>query len=110
MSVTREMKDALKLRDKTGSDEAFRQLIQRRTAGRMARIDAMPKALRECVHDYGLFVVDTLLQAGVTKPKQVRHIVETILDEFSPTRQTRSSQGTLSDYYRPIRPTPKAGE
>lgn len=65
---------------------------QRRSA-RMSKIDAMPPGLRELVNDYGLMTVQTLLDVGVTKPKQIRHVVEVILDEFSPTRGSKSAQG-----------------
>jgi hypothetical protein len=59
----------------------------------MATIDAMPPELRSCVKDYGLTVVNTFLQIGVSKPKHIRHAVEAILDEFSPTRGAFSRQG-----------------
>lgn len=54
----------------------------------------MPPDLRECVYLYGLRTVNTLLDLGITKPKHIKHVVETILDEFSPTRGTSSAQGT----------------
>jgi hypothetical protein len=51
---------------------------QGRRRRRMERIDAMPVDIRACVHDYGLSVVDACLQAGVTKGRHIRHIVETV--------------------------------
>ena len=59
----------------------------------MNRIDSLPPEIRACIHDYGLAVVNSLMQIGVTKPNHIRNVVETILDEFSPTRGTHSGQG-----------------
>lgn len=69
------------------------KLVEIKRRERMEKIDALPKELRECVHDYGFAVVKVLAEMGVTKPKNVRHIVETILNEFSPTRGSFSIQG-----------------
>lgn len=60
---------------------------------RMERIDAMPADLRALVHVYGLAVVETCTALGVTKARHIKHIVETVLDEFSPTRGSYSQQG-----------------
>lgn len=68
--------------------------VDRRRKARMESVDNMPEDIRACVHDYGLAVVTAIRNSGVTKAKNIRHIVETVLDEFSPTRGTASSQGT----------------
>lgn len=60
---------------------------------RMATIDGMPADLRALVNDYGLNIVQQFLNFGIRNPKQIRHLVETVLDEFSPTRGTFSGQG-----------------
>lgn len=60
---------------------------------RMDRVDALPADVRDLVHDYGLNVVQAMLDSGVTKPRNMRHIVETVLNEFSPTRGASSYQG-----------------
>lgn len=60
---------------------------------RMEKIDALAPDIRELVHEYGWSVVNACLDMGVTKANRIRHIVETVLDEFSPTRSTFSSQG-----------------
>jgi len=57
----------------------------------------MPKELRELVHEYGLTVVLACLDLKVEKPNHIRHLVETVLDEFSPTRGSHSQQGRRSD-------------
>lgn len=64
---------------------------------RMDVIDAYPGPIRELIHDYGLHVVQTLMDVGVTKPKHIRHVVERILDEFSPTRGSYSKQGIRTE-------------
>ena len=45
---------------------------------RMERIDAMPPDIRACVHEYGLTVVDALMNVGVTKARQIHHVVAVI--------------------------------
>lgn len=67
--------------------------IDAKRAARMEGVDRMPQELRALVHEYGLNVVTALLQCGVSKPNRIRHIVETVLDEFSPTRGSCSAQG-----------------
>lgn len=74
--------------------EEFQASVDRRRGARMAAIDALSAAHRELVHDYGYTVVRACMDCGVVKPKQIRHLVETVLDEFSPTRGSYSSQGT----------------
>ena len=59
----------------------------------MERVDAMQPALRKLVHDYGLSVVQAFMDVGVRQPRHIRHLVETVLDEFSPTRGSSSAQG-----------------
>jgi hypothetical protein len=84
--------------------EEFFEVIDERRVKRMAEVDAMPADMRRLVHDYGLTVVLALQQAGVRKTKHMRHIVETVLNEFSPTRGSFSAQGqrALRDGELPI--------
>jgi hypothetical protein len=60
---------------------------------RLAAIDALPPDVRGCVHDYGYTVVDTCLQLGVRKPKHIRHLVTTVMNELSPVNGAYSRQG-----------------
>lgn len=69
--------------------------VQARRQNRMAMVDSLSPEIRACIHDYGLNVVLALLDCGVTKPARIRHIVETVLDEFSPTRGSNSYQGAV---------------
>lgn len=82
--------------------DEFQARIDGRRRERMERIDAMPRELRELVHAYGLRVVDTCMALGITKPKHIKHIVEAVLDEFSPTRGSHSSQGTRAYVDKPV--------
>lgn len=64
---------------------------------RMARVDGYPEPIRELIHEYGLTVVQTLMDLGITKPNHITHIVETVLDEFSPSRGSHSKQGVRTE-------------
>jgi len=67
--------------------------VERRRVARMEAIDALPPDIRGLVHDYGYPTVKTCMDLGVTKAKHIRHLVETVLNEFSPTRGSFSIQG-----------------
>lgn len=75
------------------TDEQHLANVQERRRVRMAGVDRMPVELRALVHEYGLYVVQAFLSQGISKPKAIRHITEVILNEFSPTRGSYSSQG-----------------
>lgn len=75
------------------SAEEFQALVDAKRRARLTRIDAMAPAMRELVNEYGLTIVDCLMGLGVKKPNQIKHVVETILDEFSTTRGSFSKQG-----------------
>jgi urocanate hydratase len=88
MTVSTEMR-------KTTSPEAFQAIVDRRRRERMDKIDSFPRDIRECVHDYGNNVVTACMELGIRKAKHIRHLVETVLNEFSPTRGATSNQGTV---------------
>lgn len=81
--------------------ENMQQLAEHRRRERMARIDALPADVRELVHEYGYHIVNMLMSLGVKKPRQIEHVVETILDEFSPTRGSFSQQGIRTEVGAP---------
>lgn len=81
----------------------FDQVVDTKRANRMGAIDKLSPELRSLVHDYGYPVVKSLMDVGVTKPKQIKHVVERILDEFSPTRGSFSQQGIRSQLLDPKR-------
>lgn len=68
-------------------------LIARKRKDRMGIIDNLPREVRDMVNDYGWAVVHACIESGVRKPRNIKHLVETILDEFSPTRCSYSAQG-----------------
>ena len=71
----------------------MQEMVAVKRANRMSKIDQYDPAIRSLIHEYGFAVVKTIYDLGVTKPAQIKHIVETVLDEFSPTRGSYSSQG-----------------
>lgn len=71
----------------------FQLAAERRRAARMNQIDALPADVRELVHEYGFTVVKSFMDIGVVKAKHIHHLVETVLNEFSPTRGSFSAQG-----------------
>lgn len=78
------------------NERDFLEIINAKRSARMKMVDELPKAIRDLVNDYGLNVVKTCLDLGVKKPHQIKHLVETILNEFSPTRGSYSNQGISS--------------
>lgn len=82
------------------SREDFEKIVQSRRMARMASVDALPPEIRALIHQYGLMVVDAFLRIGITKPNHIRHLVETVLDEFSPTRGSSSIQGIKTVMHR----------
>lgn len=93
MATSTEMKTALD----AGDTERFRGIVDRRRNERMAQFDGLPADVRACANDYGWRVVKTMLDLGITKSRHIRHVVETILDEFSPTRGTSTAQGPRTE-------------
>ena len=90
------------MRDEMADSPEHQAAVDRRRKARMEMIDGMPPEVRALVHEYGLNVVYAFLQCGVTKPKQIRHLAETVLDEFSPTRGCSSSQGVRATNNAPL--------
>lgn len=66
---------------------------QERRIIRMNAIDALPYEFRELVHEYGFTIVYSFLVLKVNEARHIRHLVETVLDEFSPSRGSSSFQG-----------------
>lgn len=49
--------------------------LPKRTYRWLDRIDAMPPGLRQCVHEFGPEIVNACLEAGVSEPRNIRHLV-----------------------------------
>ncbi len=75
---------------------SHQEMVDAKRAKRMSQIDEFDPAIRSLIHEYGLTVVKSIYDLGVTKPSQIKHIVETVLNEFSPTRGAYSVQGKRS--------------
>lgn len=45
---------------------------------RMDRIDAMPKEIRELIHEYGLTMVQAFIDQKITKPNVIRHLIQQV--------------------------------
>ena len=71
--------------------------VDRKRRERMAKVDQLEPEMRELVHQYGFNIVDNFMRLGITRPKHVRHLVEMVLDEFSPTRGAYSKQGKRTE-------------
>lgn len=41
----------------------------------LGEVDAMPPALRACVHEFGLPIVQGFVDSGVSEPQRIRHLV-----------------------------------
>ena len=52
--------------------------IIQRQGDTLDKTDALPKALRDCVHEFGYSVVHTFVQCGVTHPNTIRHLIHTV--------------------------------
>lgn len=77
----------------TPKRDDFDHFIALKRAKRFKNIDNLSPELRALANEYGYHVVDNLMRVGVTNPKHITHIIEMILDEFSPTRRSYSKQG-----------------
>lgn len=86
--------------DQVRDEDDFQAMVDRKRAARMTRVDSMSPELKALVNEYGLNVVNQFLAVGLSKPKQIRHLVECVLDEFSPTRGSYSKQGRRVDVQR----------
>ena len=75
------------------TDAEFADWVQDKRNKRMERFDAMPRDMRDLVNAYGFSIVDAFISCGVVKPNRIKHLVETVLDNFSPTRGSFTAQG-----------------
>lgn len=77
--------------------EPSQEYIDQKRKARMDKIDAMSPELRALVYEYGFHIVDAFMCNGVTKPRRIRHLVEMVLDEFSPSRGSYAKQGIRTE-------------
>jgi len=69
--------------------------IRERTERSFEDIEAMPPALRQCVHEYGYAIVQACLQCGVTNPNNIHQLVREIWDGARQPKQRRPRGGSL---------------
>lgn len=53
-------------------------IVKERAERRMNRIDAQPYPIRMLTHEYGWLAVEALLSVGVTRARQIEHIITRI--------------------------------
>jgi hypothetical protein len=82
------------------TDEEHEQHVVGKRQRRMDMVDNYPPAVRSLVHEYGLNIVKAFLDHGVTRPNIIKHLIETVLNDFSPTRASYSLQGVPKDVNR----------
>lgn len=73
--------------------EEFQVVVDERRRNRMAQFDGLDSSLRQLANEYGWTVVKSFLDLNIRKAAHIRHLVETVLNEFSPTRGANSLQG-----------------
>lgn len=63
-------------------------------------VDRLPANLRACVHDFGFSVVHAFVQAGVSNPRTIRHLVNAVFlgarEEGNRRPDRRPGSGILS--------------
>ena len=72
--------------------------LSERRAARMAAIDQLPPETRALVHEYGWAIIDAFLAVGVKKPKQIKHLIETVLNETRGESNSFQSEHLPSQY------------
>lgn len=45
---------------------------------RMERIDALPKGIRELIHEHGLTIVQAFLDHKITNPNAIQHLIDRV--------------------------------
>ncbi|WP_156967784.1 hypothetical protein [Methylosinus sp. PW1] len=76
------------------------QIGQQHRIVRMRKVDSATPEMRALYNEYGTALVGQFIACGVTKPRQIRHLIEATLDEFSPTRGSFAKQGIRTQHER----------
>jgi hypothetical protein len=58
-----------------GIEKPHNTMLSIKTINSLQRVDAMPKGLRECVHEFGLPIVEILTKFGIKNPAHIREVV-----------------------------------
>ena len=82
------------------SPDQFQARVQQKRQIRMKIYDDQCPEVRALINEYGFSLVHAFAQCGVVKSNHVRHLIERVLDEMSPTRGGGSIQGPASHVAR----------
>lgn len=63
--------------------------LEQKITARMKRIDGLTPKQREIVHEHGWRIVQCFLERGITDPKHMTAIINTILSEYRRPRGER---------------------
>lgn len=69
--------------------------LSAKTIEATGRVDGWPYELRECVHEFGYSIVQTLLSNGVKNPSAIRQIVTTIWGGARQQSQRQDARNTI---------------
>lgn len=70
-------------------------ILGARAVRAIGEVDSMPADLRQCVHEYGYAIVNSCINAGVTRPAIVHQLVREIWEGARASRQGRTRSGML---------------
>lgn len=96
--------EKMRLAKEAGDHANYQDIIDQKRRARMDVIDRFPADIRAMIHEYGFAIVKTLLDCGVKKPKHIKHVIETVVNELSPTRGSFSKQGVRTEVLREWEP------
>lgn len=80
---------------------------QEKIVARMNRIDALPKGVRELIHEFGYTVVNAFLDQKVTNPASIKHLILQVQRGSLDTGNGKSSQNGRVMVAIPSEPTPE---
>lgn len=78
-----------------------------KVVARMEIIDALPKDIRELVHEFGYTMVRAFLDQKVTKPSSIRHLILQVQRGSLDTGNGKSAQSGRAMVVIPSEPTPE---
>lgn len=69
--------------------------VGQRRLNSLDRVDQLPGDLRECVHEFGLPIVECLVKHGIKRPSAIREVVKEIWGGARQEGQKGSAYNTL---------------
>lgn len=80
---------------------------QEKRVKRMNRVDGFPPEIRALVHEEGLTVIDAFFDCGVTKARQIRHLIEVVRKGSVEIGNRSNAPLLMQTLSRPAPPAPK---